>query len=232
VTSPGRRCSLIILVINRFAQPVGGIAAVAVLGAACVKHLPAAPTPEPIVPPIAASATPPPDGVGRLVIDVVDGPMMVHRVHMRGQPVAGDDGRVRFRFSEEPQPLCQPSPCITEMPSGNVLLGFPVIGKSSLEVELVHIDPGTTVYRRSLSLYQDSTGALRTMGIIGTSVGGAAAVTGVVLLPLGLAEDSDGLTMAGGISLAAGTLLLTWGIWAIRKDAPTFRPGSANHFSP
>lgn len=217
--------------LSRLAQPVGGLAAVAALGAACVRQLPAAPTPEPIAPPIAAAA-PPAEGVGRLVIDVVDGPMPVHRVQMRPQAVAGTDGRVRFRFSEAPEPLCATSPCVAEIPTGNMLLGFPIIGKSSLEVELVHVDPGTTVYRRALSHYQDNTGALRTMGIIGTSVGGAAALTGVVLLPIGLGEDSDGLTTAGSITLGAGVALLVFGIWAIRKDAPTYRPGSANHFSP
>jgi hypothetical protein len=218
-------------VLSRFAQPVGGIAVVAVLGAACVRQLPAAPTPAPIAPPI-ASAPPPAEGIGRLVVDVVDGPMPVHRVHMRPQPVAGDDGRVRFRFSEAPEPLCPAAPCVAEITPGNVLLGFPVIGKSSLEVELVYVDPGTTVYRRSRSLYEDRTGALRTMGIIGTSVGGAAAFTGVALLPIGLGKDRDGLTTAGSISLGAGVALLVFGIWAIRKDAPTYRPGSANHFSP
>lgn len=231
MTSPDRRRSLIITVISRVAQPVGGLAVLAMLGA-CVRQLPAAPTPEPITPAIATTSAPPAEGVGRLVVDVVDGPNVVHRVRMQPQPIAGIDGRVRFRFSEAPEPLCSPSPCVAEMPSGNVLLGFPVIGKSSLEVELVHIDPGTTVYRRSLSLYQDNTGALRTMGIISTSVGGAAAITGIVLLPIGLDKDHDGLTTGGSISLAAGALLLTFGIWAIRKDAPTYRPGSANHYSP
>lgn len=218
--------------LSRLAQPVGGFAAFAVLAAACVRHLPAAPTPEPIAPPITAAAAPPAEGMGRLVVDVVDGPMPVHRVHMRPRAVAGTDGRVRFRFSEAPEPLCPAAPCVAEVPSGNLLLGFPVIGKSSLEVELVHVDPGTTVYRRSLSLYEDNTGALRTMGIIGTSVGGTAALTGIVLLPIGLADDSDGLTTAGSITLGAGVALLVFGIWAIRKDAPTYRPGSANHFSP
>jgi hypothetical protein len=63
-------------------------------------------------------------------------------------------------------------------------------------------------------------------------VGGAAALTGVALLPIGLGKDRDGLTTAGSISLGAGVALLVFGIWAIRKDAPTYRPGSANHFSP
>jgi hypothetical protein len=227
MTSPERRRSLIITVISRFAQPVGGLAAVAVLGAACVRQLPAAPIPEPVAPPAATASAPPADGMGRLVVDVVEGPTVVHRVHMRAMPMG-----THFRFAEEPEPICTASPCITELPSGNVLLGFPIIGKPSLEVELVHVDPGTTVYRRSLSIYEDHTGTLRTTGIIGTSVGGAAMITGIVLLPIGLDKDMDRMTTAGALSLGAGTLLLTFGIWAIRKDAPTFRPGSANHFSP
>lgn len=216
----------------RLAQPVGGLAAVAVLSAACVRQLPTAPTPAPVAPPVATSAPAPADGMGRLVVDIVDGPIPVHRVHMRPRAVAGDDGRVRFRFSEAPEPLCPAAPCVAEIPSGNILLGFPVIGKSTLEVELVHVDPGTTVYRRSLSLYQDNTGALRTWGIVSTAVGGTATMVGASLLPIGLGKDMDGMTTAGGITLGAGVAMLVFGIWAIRKDAPTYRPGSANHFSP
>ncbi len=216
--------------IVRLAQPVGGIAAVAVLSAACVRQLPALPTPEAIAPP-GTVAAPPEATTGRLVVDVVDGPAPVHRVHMAAKPVAGDDGRVRYRFNEAPQLLCPASPCVADLPPGNILLGFPVIGNRKLETELVHVDPGTTVYRRSLSLYEDNTGGLRVMGIISTSVGGAAAITGIVLLPIGLSDDSDGLTTGGGITLAAGAALLAFGIWAIRRDAPTYRPGSANHFA-
>jgi hypothetical protein len=227
MTSPDRRRSLIVDVINRIAQPMGGLAAISVLGAACVRQLPAAPIPEPVAPALATTSAPPAEGMGRIVVDVVDGPTPVHRVHMRAIPMG-----THFRFSEAPEPICPASPCVAEVPSGNVLLGFPIIGRSSLEVELVHVDPGTTVYRRSLSLYEDHTGKLRTMGIISTAVGGTAMLTGATLLPIGLGKDIDGMTTAGGISLGAGTLLLTFGIWAIRKDSPTFRPGSANHFSP
>ncbi len=214
---------------SRVAQPVGGIAALAVLGAACVKQLPAAPTPEAVAPP-GAVAAPPAATTGRLVVDVVDGPSAVHRVHMAAQPVAGADGRVRYRFSEAPELLCPASPCVADLAPGNLLLGFPVLGNNQLETELVHIDPGTTVYRRSLSRYEDNSGALRVVGIVSTSVGAAAAITGIVLLPIGLSDDSDGLATGGGITLAAGAALLGFGIWAIRRDSPTYRPGSANHF--
>ena len=94
----------------------------------------------------------------------------------------------------------------------------------------MHIGPEPSVYRRSLSIYEDQTGATRVTGIILTAVGGTSAATGAVLLPIGLAKDSTGMTTAGGITLGAGAALLTLGILMMRADAPTYRPGSSNHF--
>lgn len=98
------------------------------------------------------------------------------------------------------------------------------------EVELVHIGPEPSVYRRSLSIYNDGSGGLRLFGVLATSIGGASAVTGTALLPIGLAKDSSGLTISGGITLGVGAVLLAIGIWAIRADSPTYRPGASNHF--
>lgn len=126
--------------------------------------------------------------------------------------------------------LCAISPCATDVPAGNVLLGFPVVGKQAMEVELVNVGPDPSVYRRSLSIYEDNTGTTRVLGIIATAVGGASMMTGAALLPIGLARDNGGLTMAGGISLGAGTVALVLGILAMRADSPTYRPGSSNHF--
>ncbi|HTM22589.1 MAG TPA: hypothetical protein VL172_18835 [Kofleriaceae bacterium] len=207
----------------RSTLPVLGL----LLAAACVKQLPPLPPPAAVVPDVDTGA-PPAEGQGRLVVDVVDGPRPVHRIDMRAAPLG--QGPVGFRLSESPVLLCPASPCVADLPQGNVLLGFPVIGKSSLDVELVHVGAEPTVYRRSLSLYEDHTGATRVLGIIFTSVGASALVTGAVLLPVGLQQDSRDLTWAGGITLGAGALLTTLGIWAVRHDAPTYRPGSTNHF--
>lgn len=196
---------------------------------ACVRQLPAAPTPPPMVPAVAASA-PPAAGHGRLVIDVVEGPAPVQRVRIGSQQIDRGNGLYTYALNEVPEVLCAQAPCVADVPVGNVLLGFPVLGNSTLEVELVHVGPDPSVYRRSLSIYEDKTGATRVMGILATSLGGAAAATGTVLLPVGLAKGNDGLTAAGGITLGAGALLLAIGIWAIRHDAPTYRPGSSNHF--
>lgn len=198
--------------------------------AGCVRQLPPRPVPDAIVPPIGTTSAPAP-GEGRLVIDVVDGPAPIHRVQMRPEPFVDEQGGTRFRFYEVPEPLCETSPCVVDLTPGNVLLGFPVIGDDRyLDVELVYVGEETAVYRRSLS-HRRRGGALWVLGIVGTSLGGTSLVTGATLLPLGLANDSDGLTIAGATTLGAGALLVTLGILAIHGDGPTYQPGSAIHFS-
>ena len=199
---------------------------VLIASAACVRTLPPAPTPPPVAPRLDTRA-PPPNGYGRLVVDVVDGPTRVQRMRIDNEPI----GPGRFRLFEVPELLCEPSPCAADVPAGNLLLGFPVRGNSDVEVELVHVPAGDVgIYRRALSEYRDESGGLRIFGIIATSVGGAAAITGTVLLPVGLSKDNDTMTWAGGINLGVGAALIAIGTWAIWRDSPTYRPGSSNHF--
>jgi hypothetical protein len=195
------------------------------LWSACVKHLPPAPMPEARVPAVKSA--------GKLIVDVTDGPTPVRLVRMAPQIVSDAQGKVHIRFVETPELLCPASPCVADPPAGtNVLLGFPVFGSESLETELVHVDQEPTIYRRTLSQYHTTKkGALYVLGIIATSLGGTSIATGTTLLPIGLAEHSNGLTVAGGITLVAGAALLVAGIWAIRDEADTYRPGSAIHFA-
>lgn len=196
----------------------------------CVRELPPRPVPDAIVPPTNTTSEPSP-GKGRLVIDVVDGPTPVQRVQMKPEPFDDGQGRTRFRFYEAPEPLCATSPCVVDLTPGNVLLGFPVTGDDhSMDVELVHIGEETAVYRRSLSQYRHNKGALWVLGIIGASLGGTSVLTGTTLLPLGLSDGNDGLTLAGATTLGAGALLVTFGVLAIRADSSTYRAGSAIHF--
>lgn len=196
---------------------------------ACVHTLPPAATPEPIVPALASTQAPQ-QGQGRLIVDVVDGPTPVQRVLMQAQ--AAGEGSAGFRIVESAQTVCSASPCVLDVPVGSLLLGFPVMGDpGALETELVYVGPETSVYRRALSEYRDNTGATRVLGIIGTSLGGTAVTTGLVMLPIGLARDVDGLSIAGSLSLGIGGALLAWGIWAISSDAPWYRSGSSAHFA-
>lgn len=226
---------MILSSIRRRAQrglSIRALAAVcAVTTAACVKQLPPAPTPTAAPPAVDTSAAVP-EGHGRLIVDVVDGPTPVRRVAMESEAFNDGNGDTRYRFFESPQPLCSSSPCVADLPLGNVLLMFPVRGKSTTEVELVHVGAEPTVYRRSLSVYErKKKGATYVLGIIAASVGTAAAITGVTLLPIGLGDDNRDLAFAGGITLAAGALLVAVGVWAIRRNSDTFRPGSSIHFS-
>jgi hypothetical protein len=196
--------------------------------AACVKTLPPAPTPPAVIPRIDAAA--PSGDAARLVVDVVEGPARVQRVRMAPRQAINAQGRPSVRFVETPEILCAATPCVADLPRGNILLGFPVLGdRDALETELVHVGPEPSVYRRSLSV-REGGGALRVLGIIGTALGGTSVLTGATFLPIGLAKDNDALTLAGGITLGAGAALLAIGIWAIRHDAPTYRPGSSNHY--
>lgn len=205
---------------------------IALAATGCTKRLPPAPTPQAIAPASLASRPAPPAGQSRLVVDVVDGPTPVHRVQMVSEPVDLGDGRTTFRFLESPVLFCSASPCIADVAPGNLLLGFPVPGDpAAMEMELVHVGQNTSVYRRALSHYDGETGATRVLGIIAASLGGASAMTGTALLPIGLADDHDALTATGAITLGAGAALITLGILAINADAPTYRPGSSVHFS-
>jgi hypothetical protein len=211
---------------------LGVIGLLAAVLPACVKHLPPAPTPDAVAPALALDAAPPLDsGHARLVVDVVEGPTRVQRIRMQSEPIDNGDGRVSYRLFESPEVLCEASPCVVDVPAGNLLLGFPVLGdRGATEVELVHVGPDPSVYRRSLSVYRGNGGAVKVLGIIGTSLGGASAITGMALLPIGLAKDNDDLATAGAITLGAGAVLIVAGIWALRHEAATYRPGSSNHF--
>ena len=155
----------------------------------------------------------------------------MQRVQMEAKPIDHGDGRVSYAFNEAPAPLCTAAPCVTDVPAGsNVLLGFPVLGKNAQEVELVHVGPEPSMYRRSLSVYTE--GGSSVFGILATSFGGASAITGTALLPAGLSRDDGAgraMTLAGGITLGAGVALIAIGIWSLRANAATFRPGASNH---
>jgi hypothetical protein len=176
--------------------------------------------------------TPPtPEGHGRLVIDVVDGPTAVQQVRMASEERLNGQGRPRYAFYETFEELCPTTPCVADLPLGNVLLGFPVLGDSGeTEVELVYVGEDPSVYRRALGLYERNSHGAYVLGIVGTSFGGSAVVTGTALLPVGLAKDKDGLALAGAITLGTGALLTALSIWAMVANAPSYQEGAAIHF--
>jgi hypothetical protein len=57
-------------------------------------------------------------------------------------------------------------------------------------------------------------------GIVATTLGGMALVTGITLLSVGLAKDRSGMSTAGLITGAAGGLALPWGIYLMMSAVP------------
>jgi hypothetical protein len=182
--------------------------------------------------PVVHVAGPAAPGNGRLIVDVPEGPVPVYRARIEARKQDNGTRRPTFRFFDLPPELvCKATPCVIDEPPGNILIGFPVLGCGpAIDYDLVHVGLDPSVYRRSLGLFENETGAERTVGIVMTSLGAASSITGVALLPTGASKDNDRLTAAGGITLGAGALLMAVGILMIRHDSATYRPGSAHHF--
>src|SRR5262249_37790704 len=113
----------------------------------------------------------------------------------------------------EDQATCT-SPCALDLPLGGHLLAFPVRGAGGVDVARIIASPSPSIYRRALG-WRQAGGAGCSLGCVGASLGGPSLVTGAALLPVGLAKDSHGLTLAGGITAGVGALLTAVGIWAI-----------------
>jgi predicted permease len=60
-------------------------------------------------------------------------------------------------------------------------------------------------------------------GIVATTLGGMALVTGITLTAVGLAKDKDGMTTAGLITGGVGLLTVPAGIYLIVKALPSAR---------
>jgi hypothetical protein len=122
------------------------------------------------------------------------------------------------------QALCT-TPCALDLALGRHTLAFPVHGAGGDDLADVLASPNPTVYRRSLGLRR-SGGAGFVLGVLGATFGGMSLATGAALLPVGLAKDSHGMTLAGEITLGAGALLTAVGVWAI-ADHPLVEQAGA-----
>lgn len=200
-------------------------------GSACgTTRLPRATPPERTVPDVDLS-TAPPEGHGRLVIDVVEGPTSVEQVHMEPEPIEGDDGRVSYEVRETYEDLCDTTPCVLDLRPGNIILGFPVIGdEKAVKIDLVHVGQDTSVYRRSLAVYDPRKGGAYKFGIFSASLGASAIIAGLPMVPVGFSDRRYGLGTAGAVTLGVGAALVALGIHLIKVHSPTFRPGNWTHY--
>src|SRR6185437_12226539 len=159
----------------------------ALSAAGCIHELPPRETPGPVAAPPAS--LPPAPGLGRIYVDVVDGPTYVRVV----KPVTVTETVNDEQFESEQledQTTCT-SPCVLDLPLGKHLFAFPVRGAGGVDVARVIASPSPTVYRRALGWRQRG-GAGFVPGVVGAALGGTSFVTGAALLPVGLAKDSHG----------------------------------------
>lgn len=169
------------------------------------------------------------EGHGRVVVDVVDGPTQVMRIATESVVVGMDKDRPILASSQSTEPLCV-TPCAVDLPIGRHVLAFPTQGPGGM-IEMDHVDVQAhpTVYRRALGRIEPA-GAGMILGILGATFGGMSMITGIVLLPVGLANDKDGMTLAGGITLGVGAALVALGVLGIVGDPRTEQPGNAIQF--
>jgi hypothetical protein len=196
------------------------------LSAGCVHVFPPPPVPGPVQPP--AYEAPIPPGLGRVYVDVVDGPTHVRAVKPVSVEVPLGDDMVYEDTVLETQQACR-TPCVLDLPLGHQLLSFPMHGSRKVEVDEVAVSLTPSLYRRALGSRQ-SGGAGSVLGILGTTFGGLSFATGAALLPVGLATGNSGLTTSGAITLGAGAALMTIGIWAIAGNPALERPGAGAQY--
>jgi hypothetical protein len=193
--------------------------------AGCIQELPPRATPGPVVPPPATVPLAP--GLGRIYVDVVDGPTEVRAVKRVTVTEQVNDEQVETEELEN-QAFCT-SPCILDLPPGRHLLAFPLRGAGGVDLVSVFASPRPTLYRRALG-WRQSGGAGFVLGVLGATFGGASFVTGAALLPTGLAKDNHGVTLAGEITLGVGALLTAAGILAIMNNPLAEQAGAGAQY--
>ena len=101
-----------------------GLQLLALTVAGCFHVLPPRETPGPVEPPTATY--PPAPGLGRVYVDVVDGPTEVRVVKPITVDATVNDMQIELDELED-QATCR-SPCVFDLPLGRHLLAFPVRG--------------------------------------------------------------------------------------------------------
>jgi hypothetical protein len=181
--------------------------------------------PPPMEPP--RSDRPVPPGYGRIFVDVADGPVFVSVVEPVEVTETLNDQTVTSEVLRD-QGGCT-SPCILDLRLGAHLLAFPMRGSGGVDLAHVVATPRPTVYRHALGWRQKG-GAGFVLGLLGVSFGGMSVTTGAALLPVGLVKGSEGMTLAGEITLGVGAVLTVVGIWAMASNPSMVQAGGGAQY--
>ena len=159
---------------------------------------------------------------------MVDGPTGVWLVGESSLELVVNRRSVEARFLTA-EPACT-APCAIDLPLGRRTLAFPVFGSRRLELDAVDVGPRPTLYRRALGHRRSRGRRHAPRRIVGVTFGGMSFVTGAALLPIGLATDHDGMTLAGGLTLGVGAVLTAVGIVAIARSPAIEQPGAGTQY--
>jgi len=198
-----------------------------VLATGCFRHkrYAAPPAPAQVLPNVEVGGSPAP-GLGRVVLDVQEGPAVVERVH--GGRASGIAGSHALSGSFElAQRVCI-TPCVIDVPAGPQQLRFTLVDDDErTSTGFINVDDRTGVYRHAI-------GTQRSRAWKGF-VGWPLLLLGVVL-DLGFTTvaskgelESNGGTIAG-VGIGVGLTVL--GGWLVAGSVIEQQPGSGVQWHP
>ena len=190
------------------------LAVIAASGCAGTRHLDPPPPPPAVIPPVPAPQTPLPEGMSRVIFDVVDGPSELQLKTM--QP----SGAVW-------KPMCT-TPCIVDLFPGRIEASFALGGRG--DTTSIDVVPGTSVYRRQL-VERESSPALLVAGYAVGYTGLSTLLLGLMVSALENVDNPGRTTHVGqtislvGLGMSVGGGLMFYYGW------PSERSASVTQFS-
>jgi hypothetical protein len=201
------------------------MAALIGLAPACAGTGAPVPVPPRELPPLDLPTSPPPDGHGRVVLDVVDGPTIVHVIEGQASAVSHQTGGTASAVYE--RRLCQ-TPCAVDLPFGEHEIRLSLDHDHNRGGhEIVDVRGPTTALRARLG-HRTGGGPVGIAGAL-LIIGGAVTGGGGLLWGSASGDGTDDadqartVTMWGLGALAVGTVLYL-------LDRPVFHPSSSTQW--
>lgn len=210
------------------------------------RQLPAPQPPDRALPVLLGPPPPLGAGMGRVVLDVVDGPAAVERVTgrtagrgARGAELAWTPSGIapvvpfgNARYDEETRALLCQSPCALDLPYGVHPIVLTTDDGRTNTIDLPVLAKPRVV--RLLMMSETRHGALRAVGWGATAVGIGALIAGGALVGMtaSRAEGSGTSLMAGSAVafLVGGAGLTILGVVLLERSRPEVRPGAITEF--
>lgn len=196
-------------------RAAASLAVVAIVATGCWRHkrLAAPQIPERILPNVSTAGAPAP-GLGRVLLDVQEGPAVVERVH--GASASGIAGTRMLSGSVEISRRVCVTPCVLDVPAGPQELRFTLIDdEERTSTGFVNVDARPSAYRHAIGTQRSRAwkgfvgwpllafGALLDIGFGVTAAKGELELNGGTIAGAGI---GIGLTVLGGWLLAGSVI--------------------------